>query len=324
MAYSIRLVADKEIIRGLCLFIYLLILFFVSCSDSTEPKPVTDRVYLEIDEFPSWSPDGTRIIYYHTGITKIHYGGSYETDPDSAGLWIINADGTNPHILINSYFPIEGEWSPDGDWIVVSIEAQIYKARIDGTRLDSASVAQLTTEDYNFVPSVSPDGKWVAYQSTDFERPYAIWKVKIDGTANLNIHTGTMPDWSPVEDRIIFSMYATTTGMVEIFAMNSDGGDLQQITSECDFGGYPEYSPDGKKIAAFGSEYSLCIINTDGDSLHTIFDEAVPKGLSWSPDQSKIAFVRGLQGSEDINNYGTIWIINVDGTNLTQLTRGLE
>jgi Tol biopolymer transport system component len=313
----------NNVMPCLSIFIYILFVLLMGCSDTTEPEPIIGRVYPEIDEFPSWSPDGTRIIYYHKGITEIDYDGSYKTNPDSAGLWIINADGTDPYILLKSQLPMDGEWSPDGEWIVVSMYAQIYKARIDGGRLDSASVVQLTAEDYNFLPSVSPDGEWVAYESTDFERPYAIWKVKIDGTEKVTIHRGTMPDWSPAEDRIIFTMYSTTTGMAEIFAMNSDGSDLQQITSECDCGYYPEYSPGGNKIA-FGSERSIWIVDADGDNLHTISDEAIPKGLSWSPDGERIAFVRGFKGSSNINNFGTIWIINKDGNNLQQLTQGVK
>jgi Tol biopolymer transport system component len=183
----------KNIMPYLSIFIYIFLVLSMGCSDTTESLPVIEHVYPEIDEFPSWSPDGTRIIYYHEGITEIDYDGSYKTNPDSGGLWMINADGSDPHILVKSMMPLHGEWSPDGEWIVVSIYAQIYKAKIDSTQLDTASVVQLTTEGYNFFPSMSPDGKWISYELCSYQKTNDIWKMRFDGTEKTWMCRGNMP-----------------------------------------------------------------------------------------------------------------------------------
>lgn len=129
-------------------------------------------------------------------------------------------------------------------------------------------------------------------------------------------------DWSPVGDRIAITMFMNTSPS-ELFTINTSGADLKQVTYGCDYAYDPEFSPGGNKIA-FGSERSIWIVDADGDNLHTISDEAIPKGLSWSPDGERIAFVRGFKGSSNINNFGTIWIINKDGNNLQQLTQGVK
>src|SRR4029450_10468051 len=36
-------------------------------------------------EIPAWSPDGTQIAY------------------DAAGLWVVNADGSNPHMIFSGF-----------------------------------------------------------------------------------------------------------------------------------------------------------------------------------------------------------------------------
>jgi TolB protein len=54
------------------------------------------------DSYPSWSPDGARIVFGRRG-----------------WIWVVNADGTGLHNLtIGSYSQDRPDWSPDGNEIV--------------------------------------------------------------------------------------------------------------------------------------------------------------------------------------------------------------
>ena len=107
-----------------------------------------------------------------------------------------------------------------------------------------------------------------------------------------------------------------------IYSMNSDGTMRTRITSYTsdDNAGSPSWSPDGSKIA-FACDNGICIINANGTGLtaipNTLNDDENP---SWSPDGNRIAFDRGYNIASIF--FSRIFIINVNGSNLIQLTTG--
>jgi serine/threonine protein kinase/Tol biopolymer transport system component len=98
---------------------------------------------------PAISPDGRLICF------------SYRKQ-GRAGLYVMNADGTNVRTLVDS-FDVRGaaSWSPDGDWVAVAANLG------DGTRLfkvplgSGQPVRLLDTQSFN--PVWSPDGRLIVY-----------------------------------------------------------------------------------------------------------------------------------------------------------------
>jgi Tol biopolymer transport system component len=113
---------------------------------------------------------------------------------------------------------------------------------------------------------------------------------------------------------------STRDGIWEIYSMNSDGSAQRRLTYSTEDGAFlPSWSPNGRKIAYLNITnildpyYHLKVMNADGSNqttLTTVFYSGTRYALSWSPDGTKIAF----------NSAGDIHAINVDGSNLVNLT----
>ena len=98
---------------------------------------------------PAISPDG-RVICF-----------SYRKQ-GTAGLYVMNADGTNVRTLVDS-FDVRGaaSWSPDGEWVAVAANqgdgSRLFKVPLDGGQ----PVRLLDTLSFN--PVWSPDGRFIVY-----------------------------------------------------------------------------------------------------------------------------------------------------------------
>jgi TolB protein len=79
----------------------------------------------------------------------------------------------------------------------------------------------------------------------------------------------------------------------------------------------PAWSPDGKRIALTVGDTTnhVVLIDADGSNMRTLVDVPFRTGTAtWSPDGRQLAFA-------DLD-HGHLYVANVDGTGLRQLTRG--
>jgi Tol biopolymer transport system component len=175
-----------------------------------------------------------------------------------------------------------------------------------------------------------------------------------DGTLPSNLtptqtaSSEIQPSWSPDGARIAFT--SDQTGDWEIFILPSNGGTAPTRLTSVEAGGFavsPAISPDGTQIAFAADCNTIAVVgaqaalsdcgndfeiftmtinsgnqvtavakltsNTDNDGSDPVF-ALVARGLSWSPDGTKIAFYSDANGNLDI------FTINADGTGLTQVT----
>lgn len=104
------------------------------------------------DTYPRWSPDGHSVSFIRGPV-----GGP----PSSQGLWLMTADGANPQKLADGFGWYA--WMPDGHAIVGSSRATRQHVLID---LATKQQRPITNEEGVVqVVTVSPDGKWIAYQT---------------------------------------------------------------------------------------------------------------------------------------------------------------
>src|SRR4029453_5945596 len=96
----------------------------------------------------------------------------------------------------------------------------------------------------------------------------------------------------------ISSPYGSTGTDQEIYGMNADGSDQVNLTNYENEDSYPNWSPDGTKIAftSFRGQFGdpeIVVMNADGSNPVNIpNDLAEDFDPAWSPDGSRIVFSR--------------------------------
>jgi TolB protein len=90
--------------------------------------------------------------------------------------------------------------------------------------------------------------------------------------------------------------------------MNADGTGQTSLTA---YGGLPDWSPDGSKIAFVGNDgdSEIYVMNADGSGQTQLtFNTIMDLQPDWAPDGLKIAFTSHRDG------HGEIYVMNVDGS----------
>ena len=175
---------------------------------------------------------------------------------------------------------------------------------------------------------------------------FNVFTVRVDGTglrclSDTQQHEIT-PMLSPEGERIAF--VSGRAGGEDVFIMRLDGTEARQVTKDMSGVRDPAWSPDGARIAFVserGRNDEIFVINVDGSGLTRLTTtpgaETYP---TWSPDGRRLAFA--YQASREPSralstargdfyitrdlftlaaSQADIWVMNVDGSGRTQLTR---
>lgn len=232
------------------------------------------------------STDGGRVLY-----------GSVSETSD---LWRIDTADARESLIANEvpaeYWP---DVSPDGDSIVFQSVSQAERA-FGGSlnvRQASGSGAMLTVAASGFLPTWSPDGKWIAYMSRTGSA-IALSRVRSSGDDTLQLASGRIGtpgylptpyiksgrdtiSWSPDSKFVAYS--AIVDGISNIWLAAVDGSGVRPATKNLaasDFFGNPTWTADGKIIARVDAVppggkrvVRLSLIDPETGTSETIFED---------------------------------------------------
>lgn len=157
-------------------------------------------------------------------------------------------------------------WSPDGrhlgfsstrngsaavgapNWPVSA--ASLFVMNPDGSHVRQITDAGAFRTD-NF-PAWSPNGKWIAFQSTPKDDPLhpSVYVVRPNGQGmHVLQHDAMYPSWSPDGKKIAFtSARVGRPNEQDLYVMDADGSDARRLTRYAGAEFMPAWSADGKHI----------------------------------------------------------------------------
>jgi len=196
-------------------------------------------------------------------------------------------------------------------------------------------ITQLTKNKWiDFNPSISPDGKKLTFvsdrdgnreiYSTDLEwlDGYTQWR----GSNLKNITNSNENDWtpvfSPIENKIVFSTYFPEGDNYDIFIMNDDGTNKENLTNTLTYEKFPQFSPDGSFIIYQGWQKGKMDIfflglldrNIVNITRNVNSNDIISHGNAFSPDGQSIVFTSERDGNRNI------YLMRINGSDIEQLT----
>lgn len=289
---------------------------FVADADGTDVRRVTDDQGND-KQAPAWSPDGTRLAIVHGPEAKLSVlqadgSGRVDLGPTNVGRPSFSPDGST--ILYYSYSSATGT-------------NEIHTIPAEGgqpTRLTSGAGT------LNFMPDWSPDGSQIVFVSNRGCSPYCyerVWAMAADGSNLRLLHADGMydaaPRWSPDGSAIVFDAWTPDGARLHVVA--PDGSGLRRL----------DLGADRSQQDRMGSWQPLAEVPpaTPTASIAFVRDRVVYAGTVQAGVADVAPVISG--GDADLNFDGTrlvlsrfadgatgqdLWAIDVDGSDLVQLT----
>jgi len=240
-----------------------------------------------------------------------------------SSIWVTgpNEDETRAREILKTSLPDIVAWTPDGKLVYASRTGENWDIWISNP--DGSESRALTSDAFiDQQPAVSPDGRYIVFQSNR-SGARNLWRMNADGTDAKQLTEGKFSDESPVcsADSRFVIFVSDRSGANTIWKVAMGGGTPVQVTNHPSQN--PTISPDDKLISYFytdersNNQPKLAIIPFEGgDPVKTIdLPRSVqPLALAWMPDGRSIAYLDN--GSGILN----IWSQPVDGGAPKQLT----
>jgi len=275
-------------------------------ADGTGVVRLTNNAAADTDVNPSWSPDGTQIVFTST------------RDGGLRAIYVMNADGTGQiNVTDNIVFDNWPKWSPDGQKITFMStrdgNQEIYIMNADGSGQTNISnnAGTDTRPDWGNAPD-TPNTAPVANDdvfTTQFETAINNLNVLANDT-DAEFHPLTITAVTTPINSGIATINATNTGIDFTPANEFRGVDRFNYTASDGNGGFDDATVDVVILDSNGKisftslrdgNPEIYVMNTDGIFQTRLTNDALNDEFSnWSPNGTKIAFTAGRDGNNEI------------------------
>ena len=192
-------------------------------------------------DHPGWSPDGSKLAFQYN-LVDPRYTDSLDL---SAGIWIVDADGTDAHQVTQRtpgrFWDFGPQWSPDGAKLAFfrrDLKADreaIYTVAANGAGESRVTPAALNAAN----PNWSPDGRWILFSAEAGDGSANLYKIHPDGTGLTNLTKERASGFHYLSasfapgGRVIVTARTPGTGperAADLVVMNADGSNARPIT----------------------------------------------------------------------------------------------
>jgi Tol biopolymer transport system component len=247
---------------------------FVMNPDGSDVRQLTSFTDESSAFWQNWSPDGRQLVF-----TRF-------SAPDFFGqLWLMNADGSNQHLLLNDPgFDDEApSFSPDGSHVVFSrcaplggeFPCAVYRVGVDGSGLVPLTPVRIEVQDLE--PVYSPDGTSIAFDS--FGRDGVIAEIQVMNADGTQLHElsdaeleGYAADWSPNGHQFVFTTSCCNAELSNLVVTNQNGEGVRRLTDDKGTftAGRSSWSPQGDAIVFRSTnvdtgDFGIYVISADGN-----------------------------------------------------------
>lgn len=286
------------------LFLGLILSILTTCNKNPMGIDLDDET-----EFIPWELITGKIAYRYTSLAS-------DNSVRSSEIIIIDGDQRSVRSFIkgNSLTFNKLAWSADGEKIVYS-DLNHEKGRWQLYELNMTSGEQkpmYQSELHNDHPSFSIDGR-LSY----LESWYGIW---IDGKSFYPHGTNlSATSWSP-DSKFLVASIRDSTSQGAIYKISlADTTAIPLVQGNGDYNDEifydPVWSPDGSRISYVKTSTvvngSIWLMDADGSNQKELTSGFADRHPEWSPNGESILFERDSQ----------LFIINLDGSELTQITK---
>ena len=251
-----------------------------------------------------WSPSGDRIAYTAQG------------DPRGSQVFVrwMDAEGATAQVTRVEQSPSGISWSPDGTQLAFT--ALVEERNNWPIKLPKAPSGAKWTEPPRIVERLQYRRDRSGFTDNGFRHIFivpAIGGTPRQVTSGNYDHSGS--EWTPDGRSILFSGLRVEVDDYqwresEIYAVDVADGNIRQLTRRKGPDGGPVVSPDGKRVAYTGHDYSrdtwtdrkLYVMNIDGSNPRLVSGDwdRSPGNVKWSADGSGVYFTSQNEGAQNL------------------------
>jgi dipeptidyl aminopeptidase/acylaminoacyl peptidase len=251
-----------------------------------------------------WSPTGDRIAYTATG------------EPKGSQVFVrwMDAEGATSQITRVDLSPSDIAWSPDGSQL--SFTMLLEERNSWPIKLPKAPAGAKWTEAPRIVERLNYRRDRTGFTDSGFRHIFvvpAIGGTPRQLTSGNHDHTGN--EWTPDGRTILFSGLRNDRDEYqwresEIYSVDVATGAIKALTTRKGPDGNPTVSPDGKRVAYTGYDWSrdtwtdskIYMMNIDGSGSRLVSGtwDRSPAGLRWATDGSGLYFTAQNEGSQNL------------------------
>lgn len=286
-------------------------------SDAKRRITIEDLYKMRWVSDPQISPDGSHIAYV------IKEADRDDKDKYRSRIWVIPTGGGQPMQYTNGpKSDTNPRWSPDGQYLAFT-STRVENSQIWLISTFGGEARQLTTGKVSAgTPVWSPDGRKIAF------------------VAKVSAASEEAGKSEQSDVKVITRLHYKQNGegflgdkRSQIFVLDVESGEQQQITSG-DFNcSSPTWSPCGEYLAFssnrtedadYNSQSDIWIVSASGGELRKLSPGTGPAGSpSWSPDGKLIAYL-GHEHEYGSATLSRIYVASIDGQELHCLTTGFD